>query len=73
MAKYKFKHDRCGRKKGTVVADGELREGIVRTLIQLGVLEKLDDDKLDDKKDDKPKRTASKSGGSKKASTPKRK
>jgi hypothetical protein len=56
-----------------VVDDGELREGIVRTLIQLGVLEKLDDNKLDDKKDDKPKRTASKSGGSKKASPPKRK
>jgi ribosomal protein L19E len=62
MASYRFKCDRCGRKKGTVVDGGELREGIVRTLIQLGVLEKLDDNKLDDKKNFKPAKSGSKSG-----------
>jgi hypothetical protein len=60
MAKYKFKADRMGFRAGHVFATGEIREGVVKTLLSFNVIEKLDE--LDAKKDDKPAKVSGKSG-----------
>lgn len=60
MAKYKFLVDRLGFRAGRVFSDGDIREGVVKTLLSFNVIEKLDE--LDANKDDKPAKASGKSG-----------
>ncbi len=66
MASYKFKCDRCGFKAGHTFSDGDLREGVVKTLLSFDAIEILDD--LDTETNVKPAKSGSKSRRSKSSS-----
>jgi len=71
MAKYKFKHDRMGFRAGRVISDGDLKEGVIKTLLSFNAIEILDE--LDAKKNVEPAKSGSKSGRSKGSSKGSRK
>jgi hypothetical protein len=72
MAKVKFKVARMGFPAGHIVDESSIKEGVLKTLWQFGVLESVEDDnKLDDSTPDKPKHASSKRSPSKKSSKPK--
>ena len=64
MAKYKFKRDWYGHRAGHVISTGDLREGIVRTLLSFNAIEKVEDE-LDTETNVKPTKSGSKSRRSK--------
>lgn len=70
MAKVKFKTARMGFPAGSIVDESAIKEGVLKTLWQFGVLEKVEDDrKLDSGEDDSPrKQPAGKRKSSKKSS-----
>lgn len=69
MAKVKFKVPRMGFPAGHVMDDSSIKEGVLKTLWQFGVLESVEDDnKLDDSTQDKPKYASRKRSPSKKSS-----
>lgn len=73
MDRYKFIQPRLGFEVGRIVDESTLRLGILRTLVSMKVLVKVEDDKLDSKKNVKPAGNGSKSGGSKGSSKGSRK
>lgn len=58
MAKYKFKVDRMGFRAGHTFSDGDLKEGVVKTLLSFNAIEILDE--LDAKKNVEPAKSGSK-------------
>jgi len=71
MAKYKFKVDRMGFRAGYTFSDGDLKEGVVKTLLSFNAIEILDE--LDAKKNVEPAKSGSKSRRSKGSSKGSRK
>ena len=72
MDRFKFIKPRLGFEVGRVVDESELRLGIIRTLVSMNVLVKVEDGKqLDDQENVKPKRASAKSSGGKGSSTSK--
>lgn len=65
MDKYKFQRPWFNREPGSLVDESELRLGIIRTLVSMNVLVKVEDVKLDSKKNVKPAGDGSKPRGSK--------
>ena len=78
MAKYKFLKPRLGKRAGAVIEGDLVSVGVLRTLIQHGVVEevkpkskpkpKKEDAKLDPKKDVESDSSSSDAGGSEDAS-----
>lgn len=60
MDRYKFTRPWFNREPGSFVDESELRLGIIRTLVSMNVLVKVEDDKLDDPKNVKPAKSGSK-------------
>jgi hypothetical protein len=60
MDRFKFIQPRLGFEVGRIVDESTLRLGIIRTLVSMRVLEKVEDDKLDDPKNVKPAKSGSK-------------
>jgi hypothetical protein len=72
MDRFKFIQPRLGFEVGRIVDESTLRLGIIRTLVSMRVLEKVEDGKqLDDQENVEPKRASAKSSGSKSSSTSK--
>ena len=72
MDRYKFQRPWFNREPGSLVDESELRLGIIRTLISMNVLVKVEDEKLDSDKDERPTKPSRKPRASKKASAGKR-